>query len=567
LELERLEFRAMVSHAIGEHIHPILRIVIEGQEVTIPADIGLTPTRHYSPHTHDEIGVLHVGEGPLAGIDPPGSPSRLNTLEDFFDVWRTTGPAPAGIDQNDIRFSSTRIFDHFADATHRITMTVNGVPNSEFENYSPHGTPDPDDPNNEIVVISFEQIAAANQRPTANAQSVAVLPNGMRSITLTGDDGDPSVVQGLSFRVQTLPASGTLLDSNNAAVTVGATLPSANVTYTPNPGFSGNDSFTFIVMDDGGMANGGQDTSTPATVSITVAPNQRPTANAQTVNAVQDAEKAITLSGNDGDAGLTQQLAFRVQSLPANGTLSDSIGNPVVVGRTVHGSSASGASVTYTPNPGFTGSDSFTFDVQDNGGTEGGGQDTSPLATVSLNVAPRVTPPVGMPGGTVKLNDGRLMVRGGPENNVFDIALSADGERVEVDTGTGTPQTFALSSLDRLCIQGRRGADTITIDPDVEVPAHIRGGRGPDEIVGGSGPDRIRGGRGPDTIDGGAGDDILRGRRGADLVMGGDGDDWMRGGRGPDSMDGGAGSDTMHGGRGTNTDLNPDPADRVFDMA
>lgn len=115
-----------------------------------------------------------------------------------------------------------------------------------------------------------------NNRPTANAQNVAVALNTAKPITLTGDDGDTGVTQALSFRVQTLPPNGTLRDSTSAVVTVGTTLPSANLTYTPNTGFTGSDSFTFIVMDNGGTQNGGLDTSNPATVSITVSVTNPP---------------------------------------------------------------------------------------------------------------------------------------------------------------------------------------------------------------------------------------------------------------------------------------------------
>jgi hypothetical protein len=108
-----------------------------------------------------------------------------------------------------------------------------------------------------------------NDAPTANPQTVSVVTNTPRTITLTGDDGDPEA-QTLSFRVQTLPTSGTLRDSIGNAIVTGTTLPSATVTYTPNTGFNGNDSFTFIVVDSGGTANGGQDTSAPATVSLNV---------------------------------------------------------------------------------------------------------------------------------------------------------------------------------------------------------------------------------------------------------------------------------------------------------
>jgi hypothetical protein len=110
----------------------------------------------------------------------------------------------------------------------------------------------------------------ANRSPVANAQSVQAPSGASTSITLSGDDGEPDAVQALSFRVQSLPANGTLKDSAGNAVTVGATLPSATLSYMPNSGFTGSDSFTFDVKDDGGTANGGDDTSATATVSITV---------------------------------------------------------------------------------------------------------------------------------------------------------------------------------------------------------------------------------------------------------------------------------------------------------
>jgi hypothetical protein len=57
---------------------------------------------------------------------------------------------------------------------------------------------------------------------------------------------------------------------------VGTTLPSATVTYTPNAGITGSDSFTFVAVDNGGTANGGQDTSTPATVTLSITQSNGP---------------------------------------------------------------------------------------------------------------------------------------------------------------------------------------------------------------------------------------------------------------------------------------------------
>lgn len=93
------------------HIHPVLSIVINGQNQTIPANIGILPTCMHSIHTHDATGTLHV-ESPE---------QRDFTLSDFFAVWDKT-------------FSKDQILDAKTDATHEITVTVNGARVDTYEN-------------------------------------------------------------------------------------------------------------------------------------------------------------------------------------------------------------------------------------------------------------------------------------------------------------------------------------------------------------------------------------------------------------------------------------------------
>lgn len=221
-----------------------------------------------------------------------------------------------------------------------------------------------------------------NQAPVANSQSLTGTVNTPVTITLTGDDGDPAATQALSFLVQALPANGTLRDSAGAAVVVNQVLPSAVLTFTPTAGFTGTTSFTFVVKDDGGTDDGGVDTSPAATVSVLVPANRIPTAAPQSVSTSLGAQRTITLAGDDGEPDASQTLTFRVQTLPANGTLRDSVNTLVAVGDLLPS-----ATVNYTPNAGFFGADSFTFVVIDNGGTTGGGVDTSAAATVSITVA------------------------------------------------------------------------------------------------------------------------------------------------------------------------------------
>ena len=42
------------------HIHSILKIVINGENQAIPANIGVSPNCMMSLHTHDDNGTIHV---------------------------------------------------------------------------------------------------------------------------------------------------------------------------------------------------------------------------------------------------------------------------------------------------------------------------------------------------------------------------------------------------------------------------------------------------------------------------------------------------------------------------
>ncbi len=95
--------------------------------------------------------------------------------------------------------------------------------------------------------IAFRTDVVLNATPSANGQSVVAKVGETLPIVLTGSDFEGSP---LTFTIVTAPTQGVLGGSG------------ANVTYTPNPGATASDSFTFRVND-------GQLDSAPATVSIT----------------------------------------------------------------------------------------------------------------------------------------------------------------------------------------------------------------------------------------------------------------------------------------------------------
>jgi len=89
-----------------------IRIILNGTQIIIPAKIGDEANCIRPLHTVDDSGDVYV-ESPIY---------YPYTLGDFFAVWGQV-------------FSKDQIFTLHADSNHVIAMTVNGVPNFEFQNH------------------------------------------------------------------------------------------------------------------------------------------------------------------------------------------------------------------------------------------------------------------------------------------------------------------------------------------------------------------------------------------------------------------------------------------------
>jgi Ca2+-binding RTX toxin-like protein len=233
--------------------------------------------------------------------------------------------------------------------------------------------------------------------------------------------------------------------------------PDGTITYTPNAGESGEDSFTYTVADDDGA------TSNEATVTVTIgdAPNLPPVASDDDAATRFLTSATISVLGNDRDPnGTLDPASVAVATGPANGIAT---ANP-------------DGTVTYTPGFLFKGVDSFTYTVDDDAGA------TSDPATITVTVG-------------VELN-----VIGGTERGDFRF-------------GTNGPDL----------IQTLGGNDTV----------FARGGD--DVVLGGAGRDGLTGNAGNDLLMGGADNDTLAGGNGLDILVGGPGDDALLGGSGLDT--------------------------------
>jgi hypothetical protein len=187
-----------------------------------------------------------------------------------------------------------------------------------------------------------------NPAPVATDQQIVLQDVTSLTFALDASDpnGDPLTFY---FSVEVTgaqpPSHGTL------------SVDGANVTYTPDEGFGGTDSFSYVVSD--GIS------STRATVTIRV--NHRPVANNAWPSCDEDQSVCMIVSGYDPDG---DSITYTITSGPYHGILT-----------------GSGQGITYVPAPDFNGTDYFTFTVSD-------GLATSEPATVEITVNPVNDPPV-----------------------------------------------------------------------------------------------------------------------------------------------------------------------------
>jgi hypothetical protein len=143
-----------------------------------------------------------------------------------------------------------------------------------------------------------------------------------------------------------------------------------NLSFTTAPNTSGTGTISIVLKDSDGTANRGQDNSAVQTFTINV--------NAFVAENDSESTSALTFSTadftgrfSDSDCGNTLQ-SIQITALPQSGTLALS-GTAVTVGQVI---SVSGLSnLTYQPNTGFNGTESFQWagsaDGQDYGSPQG----------------------------------------------------------------------------------------------------------------------------------------------------------------------------------------------------
>ena len=452
-----------VEFAPGQSIQTVQVPLLLDLFVEEPETINLLLT---SPTGGANIGLLETTTLTIEDRDPSVGPNTPIAVDDSITLQENT-VAIADVLANDTDFDEGDIL-----SLEGLTTPEQGRVEIDSENQVIY-TPNPDFVGTDsfdytvsdsmgstaTATVSVTVTEAPNIPPRARTDSAVSLQNTSVIIDVLANDSDADGDPIQLFEINS-PSNGTVRRVDRGTP---ENLTDDQLIYTPNLGFLGTDSFTYIINDGNGDSDRG-------TVNVTVIETGTPTPGNNPPNAVNDSRTTavntlitinVLANDNDPDGDIIQLISF---TNPSNGTVRRNNNNTP--------QDLSDDRLTYTPNPQFTGADSFTYRIADgNGGID--------QATVEV---------------TVGNNGNRNPIVGTPqEDNLIGVEV---------------PETIAgLAGNDFL--KGNEGNDLLL------------GGEGRDSLIGDSGNDILLGGEGDDILLGEEGVDILRGDGGRDRLLGG----------------------------------------------
>jgi len=269
--------------------------------------------------------------------------------------------------------------------------------------------------------------------PTAADDDYTVASTG--TLTVAAADGALANDVGASTTAALLATPVLLVAGSHGTLTLAA---DGAFTYAPPAGFSGVDTFAYRTTGDGGTAD--------AVIRITVTPTAPDDVVTTTAGTAVTVDAAHGVLANDAGSGL------RVDSstAPTHGTATV----------------AADGSYTYTPDAGFSGTDTFTYTASD-------ASQATVTATVTVTVLPRaVGDTATMPGNTTLTRDAAhgvlgddlgsgLQVTGHTAPAHGTLTIGADGAFTYVpELGWSGTDAVTYTVTDT---EGRTSAATLTI--------------------------------------------------------------------------------------------------------
>ncbi|MBI3446095.1 MAG: cadherin-like domain-containing protein, partial [Magnetospirillum sp.] len=257
---------------------------------------------------------------------------------------------------------------------------------------------------------------------------------------------------------------------------------------------------TISVLGDGSYTfNPDQDFNGTVTLTATIDDGHGGTTTGLAEMIYTPVNDAPTVSG--GPVTLTsgvKNVASTISFASLLGHATDVDGDTMIVTSVSvdHGTATiSGSNVLFTPDTNFTGTETFTYTIDDqNGGTVGGS------ATMAVNSLLSQSGTVLHSTAASVLTDANFSGFSGADTLVFDIAAGTQG----VTLGSVT------SAMGLTIIDGSATTGTLTVNGgSATANLTITGGIGKDIMTGGTGADTFTGGVGADSLTGGGGADLF----------------------------------------------------------
>ncbi len=300
--------------------------VTDGNGGSDSADVSVRVSdTNFAPTAVDD--AISTNEGSAVVIDVLNNDSDPDSDPLTVEVVNVPGNGSATVVSSGIRYTPDADFDGTDTFTYRVT-DAGGLTDTAS------------------VTVTVSNV---NVAPVANDDTASTVEGAAVTIDVLTNDTDPDG-DALTIEIVGAPDDGT------------AEVQGSSVVYTPNDGFSGDDEFAYQITD----TNGESDT---AEVSIVVSNvNQPPVAVDDVITTEQDDPVSFSPMINDSDPD-EDEISIASVTQPANG---DSV--------------IRGVRLIYSPNAGFSGTDSFQYTIEDSNGATATA--TVTLTVTSVNVAP-----------------------------------------------------------------------------------------------------------------------------------------------------------------------------------
>jgi hypothetical protein len=356
------------------------------------------PVANADTASTNEDTALNITASTLLANDTKGPNENAQTLT-------VIGVSSASTQGGTVSLSGTTI-------TYTPALDFNGTDTFTYtirDNGTTNGVADPLTNTGTVTVT----VKSVNDAPVAGANTATTAEDTLLSIpfaTLLANDnpGGGADEAGQTLNVTAVNA----VSAQGGSVAING----SNVIYTPALDFNGTFVFTYDATDNGTSDGQADPKTSKATVTVTVTP-------------VNDAPIAV----NDSDTGIKNfQTSYTAAKLLANdspGPANES--SQTIQIQSVSSTSAQGGTVTlngqtvlYTPPANFTGTDTFTYTIVDNGTTNGQPDPKTATATVTLNVLDFVPSTFS---GFVYLDVDNNGVKGPVEKGVGGVTVKLQG--------------------------------------------------------------------------------------------------------------------------------------------